>query len=138
MKLKTAKETLITIVSILAAFLVTYLPVVAMGHLNVPALICFGVAFLIAVFCGVGITEFLHKKGFRLFAYTAILVFIDVLHIILACNSVAVANLVNRLTGYYNLEATAFYLFYAILFLAGFSVGSGIRYFIWRYRKRIC
>lgn len=136
MKLKTAKEALYALVSILAAVFVTYLPVVAMGCFDVPALICFGAAFMIAVLCGAGVTGFLHKKGFRLFAYTAILVFLDILHIILACNSVAATNLVDKLTGYYNLEATAFYLLFAILFLTGFSVGSGVGYFTWRYRKR--
>lgn len=136
MKLRAAKEALITVAFIAAAVLVTYLATVAMGRLNVPALICFGLILVIAAFCGTASVDFLQKRGFRLLVYAAILAFFTVLHLALACDSVAVTKLLDRLTGYYQLEATAFYLLYANLFFIGFSVGSGIGAFLWRYRKR--
>ena len=136
MKSRTAKEALLTVTSIVAAVFVTYLVMVAMGRLNIPALICFGLIFVIAALCGIGSVGFLQKRGFRLLAYTAILAFFTLLHIVLACDSVAATKLVERITGYYELEATAFYLLYANLFFIGFSVGSGAGAFLWRYGKR--
>ena len=136
MKLRAAKEALITVASIAAAVLVTYLATVVMGRLNIPALICFGLILVIAALCGIGSVGFLQKAGFRLLVYAAILAFLTLLHLILACNSVAAANLLNRLTGYYNMETVVFYLLYANLFFIGFSVGSGLGSLMWRYSKR--
>lgn len=136
MKLRAAKEALITVAFIATAVLVTYLATVAMGLLNIPALICFGLILVIAALCGIGSVGFLQKRGFRLLVYAAILAFLTLLHIVLACDSVAVTKLLNRLTGYYELEATAFYLLYANLFFIGFSVGGGFGGLIWRYGKR--
>ena len=137
MKLRAAKEALITVAFIAAAVLVTYLATVAMGRLNIPALICFGLILVIAALCGIGSVGFLQKRGFRLLVYAAILAFFTVLHLVLACDSVAAANLLNRLTGYYNMEAVVFYLLFANLFFIGFSVGGGFGAFLWRYRKKI-
>ena len=136
MKLRAAKEALITVASIAAAVLVTYLATVIMGRLNIPALICFGLIFVIAALCGTGSVGFLQKRGFRLLVYAAMLAFLTLLHMVLACDSVAVTKLVDRLTGYYELEATAFYLLYANLFFIGFSVGSAFGGLVWKYRKR--
>lgn len=136
MKLRAAKEALITVAFIMAAVLVTYLATVAMGRLNIPALICFGLILVIAALCGTGSVGFLQKRGFRLLAYAAILAFLTLLHLVLACDSVAVTKLVDRLTGYYELEATAFYLLYANLFFIGFSVGSALGALMRRYGKR--
>ena len=136
MKGKAAKEALITVASIAAAVLVTYLASVVMGRLNIPALICFGLIFVIAALCGTGTVDFLQKRGFRLLAYAVILAFFTLLHIVLACDSVAATKLVDRLTGYYELEATAFYLLYANLFFIGFSVGSALGALMRRYGKR--
>ena len=63
MKLRVAKEALITVAFIAAAVLVTYLATVAMGRLNIPALICFGLILVIAALCGIGGVGFLQKKG---------------------------------------------------------------------------
>ncbi len=132
----TAKEILMIFISIIITLVVTCLAVIMAGVLQIHALIAFFLIFFIPFICSIGIAYFLKKGGKHVRICTVALAVFDILFIALYMNNTATTTWCSKITGYYNLEATNFFLFYAILFCTGLLSGFGLGFFVWKCKRK--
>lgn len=132
----TAKEILMTLISFIITIGVTYLALIMISVLQIHALIALFLIFFIPFVCGIGISYFLKKRDKHIRLCTVTLAVFDILLIALCMNLTFAATLCGKITGYYNLEAIGFFLFYAILFCTGLLSGFGFGFFVWKCKRK--
>lgn len=129
-----------TVVSVLAVFVVTNFAVIVMrsisAHVPIQPLVFMFFLFLVPLICGICIASVFHKRDCPMGSCLVILAVLDILHVIFLQHHAATTKILSVLTNHYNLEATAFYLLYAILFYTGLLFGMGIGYLSWRNQEK--
>ena len=109
---------------IVLTYFVTRVVVLLCGTWGLHTLACLALMCLVPCLCSFGITRALKKgrKGTRL-CMVLPMVF-DLLFLVLMTNNTAATKIVSRFTGHYNLEATGFFLLFAVLFCSGLLAGA--------------
>ena len=77
----------------------------------------------------------LKKDGFSIWSYIIIFSIFEAVLITLMVNHTFAAKIFKVFTGHFNLEATVFYLWYALLPCTGGLVGLGLGYGIWKMKN---
>ena len=95
--------------------------------------------FLLAVLAPIvyctAVSYDLKKDGFSIWSYIIIFSFFEAVLITLMVNHTFAAKIFKVFTGHFNLEATVFYLLYALLPCTGGLVGLGLGYGIWKMKN---
>lgn len=140
MSTRLRKELWLTLASILVSGAILSLMVLALrllsAQVSLHPVVFLSSLFLVPLVCGIYFSFRFLKRDCRTTICLLILAALDLLHVILSQNNTAVTKLLSLFTGNYNLEATAFFLFYAVLFYAGLLFGIGIGSFLWRIPKQ--
>lgn len=75
------------------------------------------------------------KEGLPIWNYIIVFTIVELTLITLMVNHTFAAKILRIFTGHFNLEATVFYLLYALLPCTGGLAGLGLGYGIWRLIK---
>ena len=95
----------------------------------------FALAILVPVIYSAVVSYDLKKGGWSIRSYIAVFSVYEVVLLVLMMNHSFAAKVFCLFTGNYNLEATGFYLLYALLPCTGSLIGLGFGYGIWRLIK---
>lgn len=140
MSTRLRKELWLTLASILVSGAILSLMVLALrllsAQVSVHPVVFLSSLFLVPLICGICIASVFHKRDCPMGSCLVILAVLDILHVIFLQHHAATTKILSVLTNHYNLEATAFYLLYAILFYTGLLFGMGIGYLSWRNQEK--
>lgn len=140
MSTRLRKELWLTLASILVSGAILSLMVLALrllsAQVSVHPVVFLSSLFLVPLICGICIASVFHKRDCPMGNCLVILAVLDILHVIFLQHHAATTKILSVLTNHYNLEATAFYLLYAILFYTGLLFGMGIGYLSWRNQEK--
>ena len=133
---KIVKESLMTLLVCVAICVITYLAVVFVSTFGTPALVAVSLMFLAPFVCGTAISYYGKNQGRQLRVCIATLGVVDILSLMLYVNNTATTSVLSKFTGHYNLEATAVFLYYAMLSCTGLLFGMGAGYLIWKLKRK--
>ncbi|MBQ6998757.1 MAG: hypothetical protein IJN62_03110 [Clostridia bacterium] len=88
--------------------------------------------FFIPLICGMVIAYFIKKHGRQIRFFIIPLVAFDILFVLFQSNIKIAAKMMAFFTGDYNLEASGFYMFFAMLFCTGMLAGLIIGSFVYK------
>lgn len=132
----TLKESLAVGLSFFAAVLATIAAARTVALWTDAAISSLLALFLMPMVCGAAIAYVLKKRGRSLRVAAAALAALVLLLFVLAKNNSATTRFLSRFTGHYNLEATGFYLLFAVLICAGMLAGFRIGHFVRQYQHK--
>ena len=92
-------------------------------------------ALVPAVYC-TAVSYDLKKDGLSIWSYIIIFSIFEAVLITLMVNHTFAAKIFKVFTGHFNLEATVFYLLYALLPCTGGLAGLGLGYGIWKMKYK--
>lgn len=118
-------EIMITCLSAVCIPLATQLSVMILGE-RISAVVSLSLFFLVPMICTVILVCFLKKRGKEIRYAAVVLVMLLFLSCLAARFNTEVTQLIDTMTGYYNLETVGFLTFFAILECCGALVGIGI------------
>ena len=133
---KIVKESLMTLLVCVAICVITYLTVVFVSTFRIPALAALSLMFFVPFVCGTAISYHGKNRGKQLRVCIATLGVVVILLLMLYVNNTATTSVLSKFTGHYNLEATGFFLYYAMLSCTGLLFGMVAGYLIWKLKRK--
>ncbi len=101
------------------------------------AIVPFILAALLPAIYNTVVSYDLKKEGLPVWNYIIVFIIIEVTLLTLMVNHTFAANIFRLFTGHFNLEATVFYLLYAVLPCTGGLVGLGLGWGIWKKKNML-
>lgn len=119
------------IMVMLINFLLSLLIVIGVGS-SIGVMIAFALAVLCSVIYSATVSYDLKRSGLSIMNYILVFSIFAVILVVLMRNHSFTTKLISLVSGNYNLEATGFYLLYALFPCIGGLAGFGLGYGIWK------
>lgn len=136
MKINRYQRIMKPLVVLLFNILLSFLMIIGFGS-SIGYIPAFALALLVPVIYSAVVTYDLKKGGWSIKNNIVAFSICEVVLIVLMMNHSFAAKVICLFTGNYNLEATGFYLLYALLPCTGGLIGLGFGYGIWKIINKL-
>ena len=134
MKTNSYQKIMKPLIVLLLNMLLSFSMIIGFGS-SIGFIPAFALAILVPVIYSAVVSYDLKKGGWSIRSYIAVFSVYEVVLLVLMMNHSFAAKVFCLFTGNYNLEATGFYLLYALLPCTGGLIGLGFGYGIWKMIK---
>ena len=134
MKINSYQRIMKPLVVLLFYILLSFLMIIGFAS-SIGVIPAFALAVLVPMIYSAVVTYGLKKGGWSIKSYIVAFSVCELVLLVLMMNHSFTAKVFCLFTGNYNLEATGFYLLYALLPCTGSLIGLGFGYGIWRLIK---
>ena len=131
MKISRYQRIMKPLVVLLLNLLLSFSMIIGFGS-SIGYIPAFALAVLVPVIYSTVVSYDVKKEGLPIWNYIIVFTIVELTLITLMVNHTFAAKILRIFTGHFNLEATVFYLLYALLPCTGGLIGLGFGYGIWK------